>query len=128
MGYGYALLPTADEPTSDITFRLTPAEKRERDEWIMGAVERKWSISEIAYEVGLTTGRVSAIVKKARRIKRAQGSKNVSYSSWDDLRWVCIGGGCREWVPQGTKYCDAHQRYYDDRARRILWWVQNMSY
>lgn len=66
MGYGYALLPVADNPVSDTTFRLTPSEKRERDEWIMGAVDRKFDVSEIAYEVGLSVQRVKQIIKANR--------------------------------------------------------------
>jgi predicted transcriptional regulator len=64
MGYGYALLPTSEQPVSTMTLRLTPAEKAERDDWIMGAVERGMKIPEIAYEVGLSVQRVSQIVKK----------------------------------------------------------------
>lgn len=64
MGYGYSLLPTVDEPVSNMTFRLTPSEKRERDEWILGAVEHEMNITDIAYEVGLSEQRVKQIIKQ----------------------------------------------------------------
>jgi len=70
MGYGYALLPTKDEMTRPLTFRLSPGEKKERDEWIMGAVNHGFTISEIAVEVGLTENRVKEIIKEKTKAKK----------------------------------------------------------
>lgn len=69
MGYGFALLPTAEEPTSTVTFRLTPTEKEERDEWMRGALKRGLTIPEIASEVGLSVGRVTQILNPPKKTK-----------------------------------------------------------
>lgn len=58
---GYSLLPTVEKPTSKLTFRLSNEEMEERNEWIRGAFERKMSLEEIAYEVGLSVQRVKQI-------------------------------------------------------------------
>lgn len=64
MGYGYALLPTAEEMTSTLSFRLSPSEKKERDAWIRGAFSHGLNIVDIAYDVGLSEQRVKQILKE----------------------------------------------------------------
>lgn len=80
MGYGYALLPTKSEVTSTMTFRLSPSEKRERDEWILGANNQGWSISEIAQDVGLSEQRVKQILNGGKK-SEGRKAKNLLFDT-----------------------------------------------
>lgn len=73
--HGYALLPTAGNPTSHMTFRLSPEEVAERNQWIMDAHILGHSTELIAQEVGLSAGHVSNILKYGMR---NQGEKTIA--------------------------------------------------
>lgn len=60
--HGYAMLPTAEKPTSNMTFRLSREEMDERNDWMLKAFERGMSYQEIAHEVGLSVIRVQQII------------------------------------------------------------------
>lgn len=107
MSYGFALLPTADNPTSTMTLRLSPSEKRERDEWILGAVEHGLKISEIAFEVGLSEQRVKQIIREKTSVKKTRPGRQKKFKTPRDAAMDDFYNNqmCRSCVREGFPWC-----------------------